>query len=397
MRKKLQFLKVRGADIVDERGRRVMLKGAALGGWLMMEGYMMCGRNIPEKTLKANITKSLGSASEEDFTDSFRRTFITESDIKAIKSWGANLVRIPFNYKIIDKSGIRHLDNVIGWCRKNSIYCILDMHAAPGAQNGDWHSDCVGRPELFTGKANQDKYLKLWRFLARRYKNESAIAGYDILNEPVVPFTRERIVKELFEKVTAVIRAEGDDHIIFQEGNFWGQRIKCLGKPKDPNTAFSVHIYAPSDYVFNWDLDHKYPCKIAGVMWNKKRLEAIVKEYSRISKKVGAPIFVGEFGVSWRGGHFGELDWTKDIVSLFKKYGFHWTYWTYKTIANSHSPDGIYRYTKNPAWINRKGPVTGWENFYTLWKKERGGIIESWRTRNFVLNEKLLGVLKKYI
>ncbi|PJC47617.1 MAG: hypothetical protein CO035_06010, partial [Candidatus Omnitrophica bacterium CG_4_9_14_0_2_um_filter_42_8] len=46
----------------------------------------------------------------------------------------------------------------------------------------------------------------------------------------------------------------------------------------------------------------------------------------------------------------------------------HWAYWTYKAMANSAFPDGIYQYLGNPSWINRQGPVYGFENFYTLWK-----------------------------
>ena len=397
MPQKLPFLRVDGTDIVDERGRSVTLRGVALGGWLMMEGYMMCGRNIPEKVFKANLARSLGDDAAEDFTRSFRDAFIREDDIRTIRSWGANLIRIPFNHKVVDKPGIGYLDRVISWCAKHSIYCILDMHAAPGAQNEDWHADCVGSPQLFLRKAHRDKYLRLWRLLADRYKNESAVAGYDILNEPVVPFTRERVVKDLYERATEVIRKVDARHIIFQEGNLWAQRLKFLGKPRDNNTAFSVHIYPPVEYVFNWDLDLKYPCKVAGVLWDRKRLESVVKECSLISERAGVPVYVGEFGVNWRGGHFGELDWAEDLASLFKKYGFHWTYWTYKTVANSEFPDGLFRYTKNPLWVNRKGPVTGWENFYTLWKKERGNIVDSWSTRNFALNTKLLSVLKRYM
>lgn len=394
---KLPFLRVDGTDIVDDRGKSVALRGVALGGWLMMEGYMLCGRNIPEKVFKRNLAKFSGEGAVDDFSRSFRGAFVTENDIKTIKHWGASCIRIPFNYRILEGAGIVDLDRVVGWCAKHSLYCILDMHAAPGAQNEDWHSDCEGQPQLFLKRSNREKYIRLWQFIARRYRDESAVAGYDILNEPVVPFTKERIVRDLYERATEMIRSVDSRHIIFQEGNFWAQRLKVLGKPSDDNTAFSIHMYPPSEFTFNWDVDLEYPCRVAGVKWDKNRLESLVKEYSLIGKRVNVPIYVGEFGVNWRGGYFGELDWTEDIVSLFKKYGFHWTYWTYKTVANSEFPDGIYRYIKNSPWVNRKGPVTGWENFYTMWKKYRRDIVRSWDTENFVLNKKLLSVLRKWM
>src|SRR3989338_7246544 len=100
MAKALPLLKVSGTRIIDETGREVILKGFSLGGWLMMEGYMFGGRNTPEHEFKASFEKALGASALEDFLRSFRGAFIQESDISTIKSWGANCVRIPFNYRL---------------------------------------------------------------------------------------------------------------------------------------------------------------------------------------------------------------------------------------------------------------------------------------------------------
>ncbi|MCX5679499.1 MAG: hypothetical protein NTZ95_02340 [Candidatus Omnitrophica bacterium] len=109
------------------------------------------------------------------------------------------------------------------------------------------------------------------------------------------------------------------------------------------------------------------------------------------------PIYVGEFGVNWRDGHYGELQWVKDMLYIFTKNNLHWTYWTYKTVANSVFPDGVYRYIKNPLWVNRKGPVSGWEAYVQLWKSDRKHIIESWKTENFVCNKNLCSTLKSHM
>ena len=144
MAQRLPFLKTDGTKIVDEAGKPVMLRGVALGGWLMMEGYMLNGRNIAEKSFKESFERALGKGALDDFTRSFRDTFIRESDIKNIKAWGANCIRVPFNYRIAEfedrpfsfnEEGIKYLDRAVEWCRKYGLYCILDMHAAPGAQN----------------------------------------------------------------------------------------------------------------------------------------------------------------------------------------------------------------------------------------------------------------------
>lgn len=405
MPQKLPFLKVDKTKIIDDAGRSVTLQGVALGGWLMMEGYMLCGRNIPERSFRESFEKAIGRDALADFTRCFRDTFIREEDVRTIKSWGANCIRVPFNYRIVEfedrpfslnEEGLGYLDRIVRWCEKYGLYCILDMHAVPGAQNPDWHADCSGKPEFFTNDVNKDRYFRLWHFLADRYKDVSAVAGYDVLNEPLVGFTEEHILKDLYEKVTKEIRDTDKNHIIFLEGNFWGYRVNFLGSPADPNTVYSVHAYPPADYTFNWETDLVYPGKISGFMWGKEKMEFVARQYRRFTDKVKVPLYVGEYGVNWRGGYFGEVRWVKDIAGVFEKNGFHSTYWTYKTVANSIFPDGIYRYVKNPAWVNRKGPLPGWETFSSLWPKEKGRMIYSWRTENFKLNTDICAVLKKY-
>ncbi len=405
MTKKLPFLKVHGTDIVDAGGRPVLLKGAALGGWLMMEGYMLGGRNIPEKVFKQAFEKALGKEALDEFTDSFRSAFIREEDIALIKEWGANCIRVPFNYRLVEfeerpfslnERGLSYLDKVVKWCGDYGVYCILDMHAAPGAQNPDWHADCVDKPELFSDEFNKERYFRLWHFLAARYKDSSAVAGYDVLNEPVVKISQEGSLRDLYERVTKEIRDAGDNHIIFLEGNLWGQRLRCLGRPADKNTAFSAHAYVPLDFVLDFEKDLTYPGRIYNIKWDKHTLEMMARPYIALKEKLNIPFYIGEFGVHFRGGYFGELKWVDDILNIFEKHKISWTYWTYKSVVNSVHPDGVFRYVKNPCWVNHKGPVTGWETYSSIWKKEKGKIEFSWRTENFKRNDELYSILKKH-
>ena len=402
---RLLFLKVSSKGIVDASGRPVILKGVSLGGWLMMEGYMSCGRNIPEQEFRRLFKDALGEKALSDFVKSFRDTFITEKDIKIIKSWGANCIRVPFNHKLIeqqkspygiDRKGLGYLDRVIDWCEKYGLYVILDMHAAPGAQSYDWHADSSGESEFFTKKNDRERYLRLWRFLAARYKNRSCICGYDILNEPFRGFDKEHMIKDLYDAATREIRRIDKNHIIFLEGNYWAQRLDFLGKPKDKNTCYSVHFYAPAEFTFNQVLDCIYPSSGKKGFWNKKTLRAVLRPYRDISKKYGVPMYVGEFGINWRCNKFGELRWVADTLDIMRGFGMHWTYWTYKTVANTLFPDGIYRYVQNPAWVNRIGPASGWETFARLWPAMRKDIVSSWRTEKHTLNKGLLLLLKRH-
>jgi len=401
---RLPFLRTNNSGIVNEAGKRVRLRGVNLGGWLMMEGYMLFGRNIPERAFRGSFEHALGRDALEEFTHAFRDTFIREEDIAAIKGWGANCVRIPFNYRLIEfedrpfslnEEGLKFLNRAVDWCEKYGLYCILDMHAAPGCQNNAWHCDSYGRTELFSNDFNIDRYLRLWHFLAELYKDSSAVAGYDILNEAVIPFHNEAALKELYGRVTKEIRDTDTKHIIFLEGNFWAQRLSFLGKPEDPNTVYSIHTYAPLDFTHNFKIGLHYPGKAYSIVWNKERFEMLARPYRIFAEYNKVPLYMGEFGVNARDGHYGEIQWVDDMLNIFRDNGISWTYWTYKTVANHTFPDGIYRYLDNPPWVNRQGPVFGWETYSSLWPKEKGRMIFSWRTENFTLNEELCGVLKR--
>ncbi|MCX5668239.1 MAG: hypothetical protein NTY34_08070 [Candidatus Omnitrophica bacterium] len=124
--------------------------------------------------------------------------------------------------------------------------------------------------------------------------------------------------------------------------------------------------------------------------------DSIARAYDDLARKAQVPLFLGEFGVNARGGKSGEGEWVRDILSAAEKFDISWTYWTYKTIANYAYPDGIYRYIENPAWVNRQGPIAGLETFASVWPKEKGSMIYSWRTENFKRNDHVFSALKEY-
>jgi aryl-phospho-beta-D-glucosidase BglC (GH1 family) len=77
------------------------IRGVNLGGWLMMEGYILHGRNIAEHTFKAKFKKIYGKKALREFEDLYRDTFITEEDFKNIAGLGATAIRLPFNHRIV--------------------------------------------------------------------------------------------------------------------------------------------------------------------------------------------------------------------------------------------------------------------------------------------------------
>lgn len=391
----MDALSIKNGKIVDQQGQPVNLRGVNLGGWLMMEGYILGGRNIPEHVFKAEISRTGGKSSLRQFEKNFRENFIGREDFNHIREMGAYCVRLPFHYKIVKNKEWHYLDRVLSWARENRIYIILDMHAAPGAQNADWHSDSKGKALLWEEKKYRQELYGLWKQIAERYRNETVIAAYDVLNEAVGD--NQRIIKEVYTGITRAIRTAGDEHIIFIEGNNWSQEFDFLGKPWDDQMGFSFHYYLPIEFTFNVVRNLKYPGRINGGQWDRGRMEKFLKRYKRLQEKWNIPIYCGEFGVNLRCTECGnELNWVRDVLEIFNRWGIHYTYWTYKAVAGGMLPDGIFQYLDNPSWVNRWSVQAGVESFAREWPVHKKEMTASWRTRNFVKNEKLSRILKYY-
>ncbi|MDD4182616.1 MAG: cellulase family glycosylhydrolase [Candidatus Omnitrophica bacterium] len=376
------------------------LKGVNLGSWLMMEGYILGGRNIPESIFKQNFGKINGKAALSEFIRLFRDNFISEDDFKNISQMGANCIRLPFNYRLITKeypkNGLTYLKKALTWAHKYNLGVILDLHAAPGAQNCDWHSDSTGRALFWEKEKFRKETLNLWDELVSEFKDEPALIGFDIINEPVLGEKPVSLLAAFYKEAVKRIKTIDKKHTIFLEGSLWAQRIDFLKDLIEENVSISIHTYQPLDFTFNFEPFYKFPGKINNELWEKEKIRKYLEPYFLFSKNNKVPIFVGEFGVNWRGGFWGEINWLQDILETFEEFGFGYTYWTYKAVSGYVFPDGLYQYIQNSKYIMREGPIYGWENYITSFQKEKNKIADFWQTKNFIANDAIISKLKEF-
>lgn len=79
-----------------------------------------------------------GWLSQCDYSKEHLDNFITEEDIKRIKGWGCDHVRVPVDYNIFQdengfiESGFNYVQKCIDWCGNNGINMILDLHKTMG-------------------------------------------------------------------------------------------------------------------------------------------------------------------------------------------------------------------------------------------------------------------------
>ena len=186
-----------GQDIVNESGKKIYLKGVGLGNWLLPEGYMWKFGGLGDRPRKIEkvVTDLIGKEKATQFWKTFRKNYITESDIKRIAELGFNSVRPALNSRLFLTEGenpvyveerFQLIDSLVSWCKKYNLYVIIDMHGAPGGQTGANIDDSPNdKPELFTNPAFQEQLVNLWLKIVNKYKDEPTVAAYDLLNEPL--------------------------------------------------------------------------------------------------------------------------------------------------------------------------------------------------------------------
>jgi aryl-phospho-beta-D-glucosidase BglC (GH1 family) len=381
-----------------------IVRGVNLGGWLLMEGYILHGRNIGESTWKQSFRDVCGEQELTELEKRYRDNFIREDDFRNIAAMGATAVRLPFNAKLVEKEpfcyseeGLRYLDQALDWGARHGVGVILDLHAAPGAQNHDWHSDSIGGRALFWEKAECiERTYGIWETIAERFKDKEALVGYDLLNEPVLDKKKLPILRDFYRTAIRRIRKHDPRHPLYVEGNNWAQDIDFLAEVLDDNVAVSIHAYQPISYTFNLTPLQSYPGDIEGARWDRDTLRRSLERYADFGRTHRVKIFVGEFGVNWRGGFFGEERWLDDMLTVYDEFGFDYTYWTYKAVANAVFPDGIYQYIPNNKYVRRDGPIYGFENYRDYWSEEKDGLAEFWRTESYTPNRKIIGTLQKH-
>lgn len=325
------FLKVNGEKIQNEQQPDFIIRAMGLGGWMLQEGYMFHLSGLGQQyKIKAKITEMVGKQAADSFYKSWLHLHTQKADIDSMAAWGFNAVRLPIHYELLTlpvseekmkgvntwlPKGFALIDTLLDWCKQNHIYLILDLHAAPGGQGGDLaisdrHPD---QPSLWQSMANQDKTVALWAELAKRYKDEPGIGGYDILNETNWGFTdsadtrgtKEQInkpLRDLFIRITKAIRKVDKRHIIYLEGNGFANNYQGIFPLWDDNMVLSFHKYG------NYST------------------EATIKQFLDYRKKYHVPLWLGESGEN-------SNTWFTNTIRLMEDHEIGWSWWQLKKMG----------------------------------------------------------------
>jgi hypothetical protein len=325
------FVTVRGREILGPDGEPLRLRGINLGNWLLPEGYMFYFAQATSPRQIDQIFKELiGTEATNAFWRRWRDTFITRADIRYIRSTGMNVVRVPFDYRVLTpedrpnvwlKSGFELLDRVVRWSSEEGLFVILDMHAAPCGQTGANIDNSYSYPYLFVDPACRARAAEVWRRIAARYAGERAVIGYDLLNESLPSGEEYRYLDPLLEptykQIAAAIRKVDREHLLFLGAAQWGHDFSAFHDIGfDPKLVYTFHRYwAPP-------------------------VEATIAPQLGFRDRHQVPLFLGESGEN-------DHDWIRSFREVLERQDVGWTFWTYKRMDTVRS---MRTYPVPPYW-----------------------------------------------
>ena len=315
------FVTIQGHDLIKPDGKKLFIQGTNLGNWLNPEGYMFgFSRTNSAWMIDLLFKEAVGPDFTAEFWKQFKDNYVTKADIDFIAQQGANTIRLPFNYKLFtdedymgqtgEKDGFERIDSVVSWCKANGLYLILDMHDCPGGQTGDNIDDGHGYPWLFESEQSQQLFCKIWQQIAFRYRQETTILGYELMNEPIAHYFENRdslyqLLQPLYKKCVKAIRDVDQNHIILLGGAHWNSFFWMLNDASyDDKLMYTCHRYG-----------------------GPATKEAIT-HYINFRDSINRPMYMGEFG-------HNTMEWQRDYVNVLKQNNIGYTFWPYKKVDNS--------------------------------------------------------------
>lgn len=176
-----------------------------LGAWFVQEEWMnpalfACAANARQ----AELDVASGWGGTEGARQVLERhwdEWIGEADFKWLRGVGINTVRLPIGYWSLGPSFCAgtpfepvadvytnawpRVLRAINTAAKYGLGVLVDLHGAPGSQNGQAHSGVSdGQQGLFDNPANVQRTMDVLTFLTQQLAKVNNVVGIEILNEP---------------------------------------------------------------------------------------------------------------------------------------------------------------------------------------------------------------------
>lgn len=298
--------------------------------------------------------------------------FATADDLRALAGWGANHVRWQLTWGGFPQSpadtasveGYRawlstvtsHIKSLLPLCDTLGIRVLLDLHTLPGGCR--YEAGTLAEHRIFSSRKTQQEFTNIWVGLAQMFRDEPAVWGYDLANEPVEGAMPDSSVdwNTLARRTADAIRQVDTTHAIVVQGApsggvpaFPGLQLNAA----DPKTVYSFHIYDPILFthqgIVTTDTTIRYPGVIGGRYWDRDSLRAWMQPVRDWQSRHGQPpVYIGEFSAVRWAPDGSAARYIADCISLFEGWGWSWAYHAFREWDGWSPEHGPNRFDHEP-------------------------------------------------
>lgn len=358
---------------------RVNQTGTAAQWWSI--GEMAVALNSDDYSLQVDLNARFGTAGAQAIRDAHEDTWITAADFDKIADLGVNFVRLPLGWMtFLNVDGTfkadpwKKIDWTITQLSQRGIYTVLDLHTVPGG-GCPWGS--CGRigpnPNGFWGSADAHTWTEnIWKAIATRYKNNPAVAAYDLINEPLMDFNEDAddVAQKsaVYNRLYSAVRAIDPDHIIMMGAFFGYQNITPPSTYGWTNVMYQLHPY---------DMPNQKD-------WNAQN-QLVTNQLNALPgllSNPGVPVLFGEYSL-----YYYDDVWARWMAGLNAQ-NQSWSNWTYKVKGGDADGQGYWGfYSNNPSPV----PVINTDGSATFIQK-----LQRFGTASFTANDRMAATVKKY-
>nr|OQO17181.1 hypothetical protein B0A51_16456 [Rachicladosporium sp. CCFEE 5018] len=204
-------------------GANAVVRGVNLGGWLVLEPWMtpsifnVSGTSYDSEWALCN---GLGKQKCLSTLQNHWSTFYTRDDIKQIQAAGLNSIRIPLGYWAVDlldfepyvSGQYQYLSQAVQWAKEFDLTVMIDIHGAPGSQNGWEETGIVGGIEFPLNQSNTDRTLNVLKNLTEEFTKEmygGAVTNIELMNEPIFELAKLQTFYTAGAEVVSVANSSG--------------------------------------------------------------------------------------------------------------------------------------------------------------------------------------------
>jgi glucan 1,3-beta-glucosidase len=325
--------------------------------WLVLEQWITpslfskaSGGPVDEWTWGQNQDKGKATQLLQQHWD----TWITQDDFRQIAAAGLNSVRIPIGtwaFALYDgepyiTGAQAYLDKAIGWAQQYGIQVLIDLHGAPGSQNGFDNSGHAGDMNWPNQQSYVDFTVKVISQIAQKYTQaqyRQTVTAIFLLNEPA-GFKGGNLIDALRgyhnQAINVVRQADSTITVIlhdaFMTPSYWNG-----DNNGDKNLIMDTHYYHafdPAVQALNWQGQIQRVCDAAGLFTNANK-----------------PVMAAEWSLAIGGNNLGTDNYGDFLrrffdvqTQTFEKFGAGWTFWCWKT---ENSAEWSYKDSLANGWI----------------------------------------------